>query len=85
LNSGTFIQEELPFLISPELKSELRIKVINFNKIYLLKCKKYKKIKNGRRRIWVGGCFFYWIYLKNTIWNLPGSSMEGDLCEGIYG
>jgi hypothetical protein len=24
-------------------------------------------------------------YLSNTIWNLPESSWEGDLLEGIYG
>jgi len=33
----------------------------------------------------VGGYFFFWIYLRNTIWNLPGSSGGRDLWEGIYG
>ena len=31
------------------------------------------------------GCCFFWSCLSNTIWNLPESSWEGDLWEGIYG
>jgi hypothetical protein len=31
--------------------------------------------------VMVGGCFFFWLYLKNTLWNLPESSGEGDLLE----
>jgi hypothetical protein len=33
----------------------------------------------------VGMDWSIWFYLSNTIWNLPGSSKEGDLLEWGYG
>lgn len=37
-----------------------------------------------RRRIWSVAASHYWIYLRNTIPDLPKLSREGDLLERIY-